>query len=1076
MYSQRILPLSRFLLLILLLSPFLFNFQPEEYPIPPQIKNLLDRAEIHRCQFNFDSTVILLQEAQSVYRKMNKEKEAVEMYGRILYIYPETEMADEKGNEALLAEAQKALDKLNPNNKATIQNLIDLGRIRYIWVFELGLDKLKSLSDKIAQNAHKDKDWDLLAAVYTETAHAYQYSADENKTAYFNEYSQKAVRLIEKNLKAHHKEKAHLYYYYPYYLYYAYSNEGSRYNELKDYENALSYYKKTIKEALEPQLRFDSLLFSTTYNSIAFLYVSKGDHLKASEYFQYAIAYTADRFPHAFANYYAYLGESLSHLGQDLNAIENYLKSLHFNELSNSSPEDQLYMRVYMYQQLLVSYSKTNQLTKAQEVLTKLEALPASKDYFGARTFSMIGFYYRYAKEYNQAIHYFQKAIETYNPKSIHNGFCYWNLGQIEMEQKNYEKALLHFQKAISYEVSDFEEKNYKNNPKLDNIGDKHRVVNYLIDKLGAMRELAREKDALTTYSKSILELSNLTLEVFEEVRNSYERESSKRDLLQAAYAIYEQTIGVHLDLYAQNKNPQHLHTAFELSERSKSVLLMDALKESNALSFAGIPDSLVSREVELSNNIAFYRQQIFYTERRKDTVKTNLYKKYLFESSEALDALKTRLEKDFPNYYQLKYQASHISVDALQRALPADAAMIEYFEGKRELFVFVLYKGEIKSHRLPHSKTYTEDIKTLYDALTDMSAISKNPDLALSIFRENSQKFYANYVAAYLPKEAKQLLFVPDGMLCYIPFEALLTEESVGNNDFETLPYLLQRYNVSYHYSAMLWLEQLSRPSNTKPLNLMAMAASYEEKNAVDKYSNERVRSVRDGLLPIPGALEEVAGLQNKFGGNFLSADAADELGFKENAHKYGIIHLAMHGIVDDQHPEYSGLVFTDNPQNAEDDLLHAYEIKSMKLHAELVVLSACETGYGKYQHGEGVASLGRGFMYAGAPSVVMTLWKLHDQSSVLLIESFYDYLAQGLPKDQALRQAKLDYMKNNMGPTAHPAFWAAFVQLGDTRPISIAKKSTGLLGVSGLGWALGVGGILLVVAVPWAARRKRG
>jgi CHAT domain-containing protein len=144
---------------------------------------------------------------------------------------------------------------------------------------------------------------------------------------------------------------------------------------------------------------------------------------------------------------------------------------------------------------------------------------------------------------------------------------------------------------------------------------------------------------------------------------------------------------------------------------------------------------------------------------------------------------------------------------------------------------------------------------------------------------------------------------------------------------------------------------------------------------------------------------------------------------------------------LIDESEPEFSSLVFAEDGDAQEDNFLYAYEIKQSKLNASLVVLSACETGAGKYQRGEGVMSIGRGFMYAGVPSVVMTLWKLNDQSAAELIGNFYKNLANGMQKDKALQQAKLEYLEASNNNTAHPALWACFMQLGDYSGIKIEK-----------------------------------
>jgi len=190
------------------------------------------------------------------------------------------------------------------------------------------------------------------------------------------------------------------------------------------------------------------------------------------------------------------------------------------------------------------------------------------------------------------------------------------------------------------------------------------------------------------------------------------------------------------------------------------------------------------------------------------------------------------------------------------------------------------------------------------------------------------------------------------------------------------------------------------------------------------------------------------------------LQGDSTNEAFFKENAHNYGVIHLAMHGLLHPRLSMLSSLAFTENNDSLEDNFLQAYEISRLHLNAGLVVLSACETGYGKFEQGEGIISLARSFMYAGTPSLVVSLWSVNDYSTGVIMTSFYQKLSEGYAKDAALRQAKLDYLETAHGITAHPAFWSPFIQLGDNRPIQLAKKGGGLLP-----WLIGGGLCLLLI-----------
>jgi CHAT domain-containing protein len=164
---------------------------------------------------------------------------------------------------------------------------------------------------------------------------------------------------------------------------------------------------------------------------------------------------------------------------------------------------------------------------------------------------------------------------------------------------------------------------------------------------------------------------------------------------------------------------------------------------------------------------------------------------------------------------------------------------------------------------------------------------------------------------------------------------------------------------------------------------------------------------------------------------------EMANENWFKKNAQNYNILHLAMHALIDDEDPLRSKLLFSQTNDSTEDGFLNAYELYNMKINADLVVLSACNTGYGKLVKGEGVMSLSRAFMYAGCPSIVMSLWKAEDKSTASIMVNFFRHIKQGEFKDEALRNSKLNFIQNADPLTAHPFFWANFVVVGDNSPI---------------------------------------
>ena len=219
-------------------------------------------------------------------------------------------------------------------------------------------------------------------------------------------------------------------------------------------------------------------------------------------------------------------------------------------------------------------------------------------------------------------------------------------------------------------------------------------------------------------------------------------------------------------------------------------------------------------------------------------------------------------------------------------------------------------------------------------------------------------------------------------------------------------------------------------------------MAPVYDKSLKKSSESFNRSDIIISNLNSLDHSREEVNNVVSIMKGKALIGDDATESNFMINAAKYGILHFAMHTLIDDEDPMASKLIFTQNNDSTEDGLLNAYEIYNLKLNAKLAVLSACKTGTGKLSKGEGIMSLARGFLFAGIPSIVMTMWEVEDISGAEIMTEFYKQLKVGIGTDEALRNAKLTYLKQSDPLQSHPYFWAAYVQIGKTTPIISKSK----------------------------------
>ena len=208
----------------------------------------------------------------------------------------------------------------------------------------------------------------------------------------------------------------------------------------------------------------------------------------------------------------------------------------------------------------------------------------------------------------------------------------------------------------------------------------------------------------------------------------------------------------------------------------------------------------------------------------------------------------------------------------------------------------------------------------------------------------------------------------------------------------------------------------------------------------------------LRNSLVELHWSANEIESISELFSGNaYINTEATEKI-FKEKAKNANIVHLATHTLLDDNNPLYSKMVFAPEMESTEDGFLNLFELYNMNLKSELVVLSACNTGYGKIVNGEGIMSMARGFICAGSPSIVMSLWPVDDHSTSVVMKYFYKGIAEGLEKDEALRQAKLKYLQNSDDAKADPFYWAGFVEVGNTEPINFESEPNFLLWITSL------------------------
>ncbi|MEM7101627.1 MAG: CHAT domain-containing protein [Bacteroidota bacterium] len=651
--------------------------------------------------------------------------------------------------------------------------------------------------------------------------------------------------------------------------------------------------------------------------------------------------------------------------------------------------------------------------------------------------------------DYDNAMKYYNKALEYRKAKYGHRselvGGCNNYIANAFRQKKEYRKSLEIYQESIRILVVDFEEEDVYVNPSLDLpcTSDK-----YLLDALHAKADLFFKIYENESQDIKDLEAAFQTYlhaaELIDKIRLSPKSSGSKLFWSQKALPIYEGGINIAYTLHQSTNDKNYIEEAFRLAEKSKSFQLLANLQENEAMEFSGIPDSIREEERAIKEQIAETERKIFFEKKKSEPNKgkIKLWDDRLLALKLEYDKFIIQLEKKFPDYYNLKFNIGAVDLKVVRRILfKSDKDfLIEIFEGENYVFIFSISKKKFDVKRLENNFELTASINQLRQSISDIRFVRAEPVASFNQMTRHGRSLFNLLLSDIIDVDGvvDNLIVIPDGKFSNIPFEILLTED-VANKErqYAKLPYLIRQTTISYGNSATLLVGTNNLIRGKRKEQFIGFAPEYQ-------FSSEEIagydlvsRDSLGGLADLKFNIEETQKAASLFRGRVFDGKDATESNFKKEALSSRIIHLAMHALVDNEAPSYSKLLFYPENESGEDGMLNTYELYNMQLGADLVVLSACNTGRGKLVKSEGVQSLARGFLYSGCPSIVNTQWTVDDESTSLLMQHFYKNLAQGKPKDLALKEAKITLLKESDPAIAHPYYWAGFVLNGNTSPI---------------------------------------
>lgn len=515
---------------------------------------------------------------------------------------------------------------------------------------------------------------------------------------------------------------------------------------------------------------------------------------------------------------------------------------------------------------------------------------------------------------------------------------------------------------------------------------------------------------------------------------------------------------------------------AFAVLERAKARSLVQAIAEARFGVGEDLDDELGRREKQLNTRIAELQKQLIQPE--ISTGERRELQHSLSQAEQQFERLKVEIKLRNPHYAALRYP-DPLSIQEAQRLLNDRTAIVAYSVTKESVIVFIITSSIFRTERI---WVPSHILRARVQNHVDL--IAEDDDG----WREVSRRLYAEFVAPvvkHLSPQVDRLVVVPDDALHYLAFETLIQDRGSapdwpGGAERATPDYLLEDFTISYAPSATV-LAELVGQSSAGPVTERANIAVFAnpafapvllgENTSPGGTGVARSLYAEEGLLitriPFSGAearaLERYAGPGGKV---YTGAEASESRIKTERLDGFPVIHFATHGLISRQVPARSALVLA--PGGDEDGFLQVREIYQLKLSSDLVVLSACQTARGQVLASEGVRGIAQAFFYAGARSVVASLWDVDDERTTRFMEAFYRHLADQKSKAEALRAAKLEMLRQSAASS--PRYWAAFILIGEAN----GRVSVGTGGWFG-GW-LHIGGALLLVAVAvlFFARRR--
>jgi len=775
----------------------------------------------------------------------------------------------------------------------------------------------------------------------------------------------------------------------------ALNNIGKLYNDSGDFQRALDYYLRSLPLFDGPNQR------AITLNNIGVSYSGLGEFEKAIDYLQQAVAILhAD----TDANAESY---TLSNIGNAYKGLEKYQEALNY------------------FEQARAIQQKTGNRALEAETL----------DLTGA-TYAQMG-------QPEKALELHQQALEIQraNQNIRREAISLTNLGHVYNLLGQSQKALEQFEQSLSI---------------LRSIGDLNSAARALEGRARAEQRLGD----LVASRKSIEE----SLSLIETVRAHSGSQQLRASYLASREKAYEFYVDLLMQLDAKDAGNGYAAEALKASERGRARSFIELLNEAHVDIREGVQADLIKRERELSQLLnAKAQREIQLTARRGSKQEIDTLGKEISALEDEYQQVQAAIRKASPAYAALT-QPQPLELKEIQQQLDPNTLLLEYSLGDERSYLWVVARDSLRAYQLPKRAEIQSIATQAYDSLRarSVSKAIETPmqrQVRIAQADENFQHLATQLSNMILGPAVtllgrKRIVIVADGVLQYIPFAALTDPKSavaqplVFQHELITMPsassLAIQRRNLRGRKPAPQMLAVLADPVFTTNDPRLAKTASPVRQGGAPAAANTRRIEHPTGPMGqlsiprLPFTLQEADRILAVAPAvtNLRAVDfrANRSLAMSDELSKFRYVHFATHGYLDSARPDLSAIVLSlvDQQGNLQDGFLRSHDIFNLKLPAELVVLSACETGLGKDVKGEGLVGLTRGFMYAGARRVIVSLWNVNDKATASLMQRVYaGILKTNKTPAASLRAAQIEMWRQKQWQS--PYYWAGFVMQGE-------------------------------------------